>query len=147
MFSNDGWARKYDTAATQFLDEPVLAAVQMTRTGGYAAMGASAISGGAAMALLFRGKKKAGGLPQLFIVAVTDERVYALAMRGSFNPRATKVLAEWEREAIEVSTEEVFNGTKLVIRAGDGEQIEVQGPPGELTDRVVRALEPVAVAA
>jgi hypothetical protein len=148
MIDNDKWAERYDTAAQDFLgEERVLAAVQMTRTGGYAAMAAGAFSGLGAIALFLRGKKKAGGLPQMFLLAVTEERIYALGTRGSFNMRATKELARWERDAVAISSEGVFNGTKVVITEADGDVVEVQGPPGELTDRVLAALGRVAVAA
>ncbi|HEV2814545.1 MAG TPA: hypothetical protein VGW10_14920 [Solirubrobacteraceae bacterium] len=151
---NSKWASRYDKAAQDFLgDEPVLAAVQVARGGGWAAMGLSQVSGALGLAALMRGKKRAGGLPQQFLLAVTAERVYALAlpkMSSGLNPRAVKELARWERSGVRVTGREVAVGTEIVIESPvEGERVSCQGPGGELTDRFVRAAGtgPEAVAA
>ncbi len=147
----DKWAAKYDRAAQDFLgDEPVLACVQVARTGGWQALALSQVSGGAGLWALLRGKKKAGGLPQMFLVAVTEERIYALALPKSstgLKPRAVRELARWDRDGVEVSGEPVFGGTKIVIASpSEDERVECQGPSGELTDRVLAAAGALAVA-
>lgn len=150
MSSNEHWAETFDTAAQDHLaDERVLAAVQVTRTGGWAAMGAGQVSGLAGMVMGRRNKQRAGGLPQLFMLAVTEDRVYALGLKkiGARTPKCVTELARWDRAGLTVTSEPVFMGTKLVLDApADGERIAIQGPEGELTDRVLRALAATPVA-
>ena len=152
MQQGSGWADKYDRAAQDFLgDETVLAAVQVSRTGGWTALGLGAVSGLGAMAALMRGKQKAGGLPQMFVLAVTPERIYALGLpkvSSGLKPRVTRELARWERDEVVVSGEPVLMGTKIVIDSpSEGERVECQGPQGDLTDRVLRAMSRAEVAA
>ena len=152
LFSMDPqkWAAKYDAAATDFLGEPVVAACQFTRTGGFTEVGLAQISGLGSMISGMTNKKKAGGLPQLFLLAVTEQRLYALGLPRSssgMKVRVTKELGRWELADITVATSGVLGGTKLVIDAPrEGEHVEVQGPSGPLTDRVAQALGAVAVA-
>src|SRR5687768_10360737 len=106
---NGKWASKYDNAAQGFLgdDERVLAAVQVARGGGWTMLAASQVSGALGIAALLRGKKRAGGLPPQFLLAVTAERIYALAlpkMSSGLKPRAVKELARWDRAEARVST-------------------------------------------
>jgi hypothetical protein len=146
---HDKWAAKYDAAAADFLGgEPVVAACQFTRTGGFAAVGLAQVSGLAEMAMSMKNKKKAAGLPQRFMLAVTPQRLYALVMpRSSAKVKITKELGRWELADITASTQGVMGGTKLIIDApAEGEHVEVQGPSGLLTERVAQALGAVAVA-
>ena len=154
MFGTETWAEKYDSAAQTYLgdDEVVLAAVQVGRAGGLGQLALSAVSGAAWLYSRMKAKQRAGGLPQIFLIAVTEQRVYALSLPRSstgLKPRATGELARWERDAIEVVTEPVAMGTKFTLLSpGEHERIEFQGPQGELSDRVVRALQaPVGMGA
>jgi hypothetical protein len=145
MFDDRSWAPRYDDAAQRLLaDERVLAAVQVGRTGGWATMALGAVSGGAALMSMSRAKKRGGGLPQMWLLAVTEEHVHALAlpkMSSGLRPRAVRELARWSRDEIVVETEPVTLGTKLTLTvAATGERVECQGPEGELTDRVARLL-------
>ena len=147
MFSTDSYAAKYDAAAQRALgDEPVVAAVQVGRTGGGTMMAMSAVSGIGVIAAMLNGKQKAGGLPQLFYVAVTDERVVALGSGRGVTPKATKVLRSWPRDAVSATSKPSMGGTKITLETPDG-RIECQGPQGALSGRVVSALAPEAVAA
>lgn len=146
MFGTDGWAEKYDSAAQTYLgdDELVLAAVQVGRTGGFGELALSFVSGAAWLYARMKSKQRAGGLPQMFLVAVTEQRVYALSLPRSstgLKPRATGELARWERAAIEVTSEPVTMGTKFTLVSDEGERVEFQGPQGELSERVLRALQ------
>lgn len=147
MFGTDGWADKYDGAAQAFLgdDEVVLAAVHVARAGGLGQAALSMISGAAWLYSRMKAKQRAGGLPDQFLLAVTERRVYALALpriSSGLNPRATRELARWERDAITLTAEPVALGTKFtLVSAGEGERAECQGPQGELSERVVRALQ------
>jgi hypothetical protein len=148
------WAAKYDRAAQDFLgDEQVLAAVQVARGGGWTALGLSQVSGLGFLWAMMRGKKRAGGLPQQFLLAVTEERVYALGlpkMSSGLTVRAVKELARWDRDAVSVTGRKLAVGCEIVIESpGEGERVECQGPGGELSERFVRAAgdDRVAVAA
>ncbi|HEY8582048.1 MAG TPA: hypothetical protein VIL49_03845 [Capillimicrobium sp.] len=146
MFTDSqSWADKYDRAAQDFLEnERVLAAVQVARTGGWRTMALSMVSGLGTLISLLKSKKDAGHLPQMFLLAVTDEHLCALGLPRSstgLKPRAKRELARWERSQIEVATERVVMGVKFVITLPDGAQIACQGPEGELSERVARALE------
>ncbi len=129
----------------------MLAAVQVGRTGGWTSMGLDAVSGLAGIASRMASKRRAAGLPQLFLLAVTEERIYALAlpkMSSGRAPRAVRELARWERAAVTVAAAPVMLGTKIVIESpAEGERVECQGPDGELSDRVLRALSAVPAVA
>lgn len=145
MFGSDGWAEKYDRAAQEFLgDERVLAAVQVGRTGGFATLALGAVSGAAGLFSMMRAKQKAGGLPQMWLLAVTERRIYALALPKSssgLKPRAVAELARWERGAVTVDVEPVAMGVTFTIHSpGEEERVACQGPAGALSDRVAAAL-------
>ena len=151
--NNTKWASKYDQAAQDFLggDEQVLAAVQVARGGGWTALGLSQVSGLGAIAAMMRGKKRAGGLPQMFLLAVTEERVYALGlpkMSSGLSVRAVKELARWERSGVRVTSRSLAIGAEIVIESDrEDERVECQGPDGELTERFVRAASGIEAAA
>ena len=150
MFSKDSYIEKYDAAAQQALgDERVLAAVQCGRASGMRTLLLSQVSGLGAILSMADQKKKAAGLPQLFFLAVTEDRLVVLKAKSSVSPKAGKELMSFPREAVTATSSPVALGTKIVLEAEDGTRIEAQGPGGELSDRVVRLLTPAgrAVAA
>lgn len=138
------WASKYDRAAQEFLTgETVIAATHCTRTGGWGAMGAGAVVPILGSIMRHRAKQAAGRLPQQFLLAVTDRDVVMLKLPTSSlgtKPRAVKELLRIPREGLSVASEGVFMGTKITLARGE-DTIAVQGAEGELTDRVLRALE------
>ncbi len=147
MFMGDeqAWAERYDKAATEFLGQPVLACVQGTRTKGWSSLALGQISGAAGMVQQMRGKKAAAGLPQMFLVAVTADRLHVLGMPkmnwNVKNVRAVKELAVWNRSDIQVSAESVFQGIKVAIDSpSEGEHVELQVPQGFVGERVLEAL-------
>lgn len=147
MFNTDSYAAKYDATAQRALgDEHVVAAVQVSRTGGWLTFGLSAVSGIGMLASMAHSKKKAASLPQMFFIAVTDERVVALGSGRGVSPKATKVLRSWPRAEVSATTAGVLAGTKLTLTTPDG-TVECQGPQGEPTERVAGALALEAVAA
>jgi len=144
MGDEQTWAKKWDQAAADVLGQPVAACAQGTRTLGWSSMALGQLSGAAGMVQMFRGKKKAAGLPQMFLVAVTADKLHVLAMPkmnwNVKNPRATKELAVWNLADITLATETVFNGIKLVIDApAENEHVELQLPNGFVGERVVEA--------
>ncbi len=144
MGDEKAWAERWDRAAADFLNEPVYACAQGTRTKGWSSLALGQLSGAAGMVQAMRGKKKAGGLPQMFLVAVTADKLYVLGMpKANWNPsnvKATKELAVWNLADITVSTEDVFNGIKLIVDApAEGEHVELQLPNGWVGERVLEA--------
>ena len=148
------WASRYDEAAQDFLgDERVLAAVQVGRAGGWWTLILAQFWGLGALISMHKQKQRAARLPQMFLVAVTEERIYALAlpkMSTGLKPRVVKELRRWDRDDVTVTADPVFAGTKITVAGPDG-TMECQGPKGELSDRVVAAATstpgPLAVAA
>lgn len=138
------WAQKWDQAAADFLGEPVYACAQGTRTRGWSSFALGKISPAAGLVQQMRGKKKAGGLPQLFLVAATADKLYVLGLpKTNWNykkVKATKELAVWNLADITVETEPAFNAIKLSIDApAAGEHVELQLPDGWIGERVVEA--------
>jgi hypothetical protein len=145
------WAKKWDQAAADFLGVPVYACAQGTRTRGWSSMALSHISPAAGMVQMMRGKKKAAGLPQLFLVAATADKLYVLGLpKANMNPtkvKAKKELAVWDLADITVTTEPVFQGVKMIIDApAEGEHVEVTVPEGFLGERLVAAAQGEAAA-
>ena len=148
MFNTDSYIEKYDAAAQKALgDERVLAAVQCGRASGTRTMLLGQVSGLAGILSMVDQKQKAAGLPQLFFLAVTEERLVVLANKSSVKPKAGKVLMAFDRDDVSVTTGKAPAGTKIVIDVADGTHIEAQGPMGRLSERVVELLRPMAVAA
>ena len=138
------WAARWDQAAADFLGEPVHACAQGTRTRSWSSMALMQVSGAAGMVQMMRGKKKAAGLPQLFLVAVTADKLHILALpKMNWNvksPKATKELAVWNLSDITLSTASAFSAIKLIIDApAEGEHVELQLPDGTLGERVIAA--------
>jgi hypothetical protein len=144
MGDEQTWAERWDQAAADFLGRPVAACAQGTRTMGWSSLALGQLSGAAGMVQAFRGKRKAAGLPQIFLVAVTTDTLHVLAMpKMNWNvkaPKAVKELAVWQLAEITVAAEPVFNGIKLVIDApAEDEHVEIQIPEGLLGERVLQA--------
>ncbi|WP_320671015.1 hypothetical protein [Patulibacter defluvii] len=151
MGDEQTWAERWDRAAADFLGRPVTACAQGTRTMGWSSLALGQLSGAAGMVQAYRGKRRAAGLPQIFLVAVTDETLHVLAMpKMNWNvkaPKAVKELAVWRLSEIALATEPVFHGIKLTIDApAEGEHVQIQLPDGRLGERVVAAAR-AAVAA
>ncbi len=152
MGDEQTWAKKWDQAAADFLGVPVHACAQGTRTKGWSSLALGQLSGAAGMVQSMRGKKQAGGLPQIFFVAATADKLYVLGIPklgwNYKNPRMTKELAVWDLDDITLATEPVFNGIKLSIDApAEGEHVELQLPNGWIGERVVQAAGGQAAAA
>jgi hypothetical protein len=82
---------------------------------------AGALASGAAHML---GKKKAGGLPGQFLLAVTPERLYAFKYKQSRSGAKIKEeSASWDRAGIKASTDRMQTTTRLTLEFPDGEKI------------------------
>ena len=140
------WERKYRDALQPKLDEPVLAGGLFYRTGGWGALALGPFSGLAALISRSVGKRRAGGLPNQFLVAVTPTRVHAFRCSTAYgNVKAKDELTAWSRAGLTVTAEETAINTKVVIDpAADGERVVCSTGKDELSQSVVYAMqEPV----
>jgi len=114
------WTRKYNESVAEKLDEEVLATGAFRRTGAGTRMVMGKAHVGAipyAIASLI-GKRKAGGLPSSFLLAVTPNKVHAFGYKPT--GRGFKVKDEvgvWDRTALRVTTEDMRTATRLTIES------------------------------
>lgn len=137
------WERKYRDALQPLVDEPVLAGGVFYRTGGWAAVAMGPFSGLAAVVSRSIGKRRAGGLPNQFLLAVTPTRVHAFKCSLAYGDvTAKEELAVWDRTGMTVTAEETSVNTKVVIeRRGDGERVVCSTGKDELSQSVVYAMQ------
>lgn len=142
MIDQQAYAEKAHAAAQDFLgDEPVLAAMHCSRGGGWGALAASQVSPLVGTLMSRKDKQRAGGLPQMFLVALTPTHLVALKLPmmnlNAGKVRVVKEIARWNRSGLRISTEEVFHGTQLLVEPADGPPVVIKGPPGEITSNLV----------
>jgi hypothetical protein len=107
-------------------------------------------SGLAALVAMGVGKKRAGGLPNQFVVAVTPTRVHAFRCSIAYNKiKVKQELAVWNRAGLRVSAEETAVNTKVIIESpGEDERIVCSTGKDALSQSVIYAMqEPVGIAA
>jgi hypothetical protein len=119
-----------DLVADQVNGEEVLAAAGFRRGAASANYVASKAQMGG---LVYAGikmlrKKKAGGLPEKVMLAVTPNRLYAfkLSVRGRGHKLGDEV-GNWEREGLKVSTDRGGTMTSLTIESPSGEKATLVG--------------------
>ena len=111
-------AHEYREVLQPKLDEPVLAGGLFYRAGGWSALALGPFSGLAALVSRGIGRRRAGGFPSRFLVAVTPTRVHAFGCSTAYgNVKAKEELAVWERSALTVTAEETAVNTKVVIES------------------------------
>jgi hypothetical protein len=137
------WERKYRDAVQPLVDEPVLAGGVFYRTGGWSEMAMGPFSGLAAMISRSIGKRRAGGLPSQFLLAVTPTRVHAFKCSLAYGDVEVRgELAVWERSGLTVTAEETSVNTKVVLeRSGSGERVVCSTGKDELSQSVVHAMQ------
>jgi hypothetical protein len=131
------------------LDEPVLAWSLFYRTGGWGSLAATHVSPLAATAINLVGKKRAGGLPQHFLLVVTPSKIRAFAFKQKRSDlRVRDEVAVWDRESIRASFRETAMTMRLTIEApADGESVVCDTGKAAITDRFLHALDAQAEAA
>lgn len=127
-------------AVAPFVQGPVLAVGTFSRSGSMGAMGLGQVSPLAASIKRRVDKGKTDGLPQNFVVAVTDQQVYVF----DFKPRGSTIkvkeaLRVWDRDQVRVHRTPVkvgaMSNTYQVDLAGQGSiQIESGKLPGSTTE-------------
>lgn len=119
---------KFRGTAAELIGTEVLAAGPFRTTGSGTKYGISKLQVGALAygAAHLAGKKKAGGLPGQFLLAVTPDKLYALKYKSRRNgPEAKEVVAEWDRKGIGVETERLRTTTRVSLDLGEQGQVVV----------------------
>jgi hypothetical protein len=121
---------------------PALAFSTFYRSGSWGAMGAQHLSPLAASAIKFLGKRKAGGLPAHFILAVTADRIYAFSYKARRHGiQVGDELAVWQRSGIRVSAEETAMTVRLTIESpSDGSKMVCDTGKAAITESFMTLL-------
>jgi hypothetical protein len=120
------WRGKFRASVEPHVDGEVLAVGPFRPTGAGTKMAISktqvgALAYGAAHML---GKKKAGGLPGQFLLAVTPEKLYAFKYKQGRNGANIKEeSASWDRAGIKATTDDRQTTTRLTLEFADGEKL------------------------
>jgi hypothetical protein len=106
--------------------EELVAAGAFRRGGASGSYAASKAGGGLVYAAVALGrKKKAGGLPDKVLIAVTPENLYAFKLKvGRKGYTAEKEVARWQRSGLRVSSSEKMGLTNITIESpAEGEKV------------------------
>jgi len=117
---------KFCEAVEPHLDEDVLAVGTFRTTGSGTKYGISKTQAGALAygAASLMGKKRAGGLPGSFLLAVTPKGVHAFKYKMKRNGvEAKEEVAAWDRKGLKVSTSPMKTTTRVTLETGDGEKV------------------------
>jgi hypothetical protein len=109
--------------------EDVVAAAAFRRGGAAASYMASKAGGGILYAgVRLIGKKKAGGLPDKVMLAVTPERLYAFKLKMGRDYKLGDEVAVWDRGGLRVGTDRSGGMTALTIESpAEGEKVTLVG--------------------
>jgi hypothetical protein len=137
---------KFREAVEPHLDEDVLAVGTFRTTGSGTKYAISKTQAGALAygAASLVGKKKAGGLPGQFLLAVTATKLHAFKYkmkRGG--PEAKEEVAAWDRKGLAVDTERMQTTTRVTLEwSGEDKIVCDQDGMGDnpWADDVVREL-------
>ena len=126
MFDTEAWKGKYRDAVQEKLPgERVEAAWLFYRTGGYAGLALGPFSPLAAIVAGTIGKKRAGGLPNQFLLALTPDKLYAFKCRpGRAKAKVGDELAVWHRSGLSISVRDAAVNTEVILESpAEGEKI------------------------
>jgi hypothetical protein len=138
---------KFRAEIEPLVDEDVLAVGTFRATGSGTKYAISKTQAGALAygAASLMGKKKAGGLPGQFLLAVTPTKLHAFKYKMKRNgPEAKDEVAVWDRSGLEVRTERLQTTTRVALEWPDGDTIVCdQDGMGDnpWADDVVRVLQ------
>ena len=142
------WIAEHQPAVQEKLAEPVVSYSIFQRSGGFTRLAVGKASPLASIMMGAAAKKKAGGLPNSFVLALTPTKLHAFAYKqgwGGFKVRDE--LAVWDRAAITTSVEPKQMTMRLVIESpGEGERVECEATKGAITDDFLAALAPTQAA-
>jgi hypothetical protein len=143
------WSQKYADAASQHVDEEVVAAAPFRRGGAAASFAVSkAQLGGLVYAgtKLFQ-KKKSGGMPERVFLVVTPTKLrafkFSLDRRGL--PKIKDEVAVWDRAGLRFSTDRSMKNTLFTIESpAEGEKVVLTGAgvvDDPMSDNVMQTLQ------
>ncbi|MSO42565.1 MAG: hypothetical protein EXQ70_11885 [Solirubrobacterales bacterium] len=125
------WKRDLTEEVTPHLNGEELVSVAAFRRGGSSASFAASKMGGGLPYLATRlaSKKKAGGLPQDLILALTPTKLYAFKRKQKGRRMVVKEeVAVWERAGLRVSTDSGLGMTQLIIESpAEDEKVTLVG--------------------
>jgi hypothetical protein len=140
------WRGKYRSSVEPHVDGEVLAvgAFRPTGAGTKYAISKTQVGALAYGAASLISKKKAGGLPGQFMLAVTPDKLYAFKYKAGRNGVTIKEeSASWERTGLKAGTERLQTTTRLTLEFPDGQKIvcDQEGlGDNPWADDVIRAL-------
>ena len=114
-------------------------------SGPVASMGVAKISPIVAIGMRAMNKRKAGGLPNSFVLAVTPSRVHAFEYKA--RPRETTVtigkeLAVWDRRGLVVTSKAAAINTQVTLESpGEGEKVVCSTGKDEASLAMIRSLQ------
>ncbi len=133
MRMSDDYVETFRTMLTEAARDRVngepLVAVGAMRRGGASGQFASSKAGGgiAYAAVALARKKKAGGLPDKVLLALTPERLHAFKLKirsGGRSYEAKEEVAVWERAGLRISATQKMGLTNLTISSpAEGEEL------------------------
>lgn len=142
------WRAKFRDSVQPLVDEEVLAVGTFRTTGAGTKYGIGKLQGGALAygAAHLAGKKRAGGLPGSFLLAVTPTKLHAFKYKMKRNGVAVKEeVAAWDRAGLEVVTEPLQTTTRVTLAwpAQDEQVVCDQDGMGDnpWADDVIRVLQ------
>jgi hypothetical protein len=124
------WRQKCrDLVGAEVNGEELLAAAAFRRGGATASYVASKAGGGLLYAgIKMIGKKKAGGLPDKVLLAVTPEKLYAYKLKVGRDYKLGDEVAVWDRGGLQISTDNSGGMTALTIESPtEGEKATLVG--------------------
>ena len=143
------WLDQHRPMVQEKVSGPVQAFSIFQRANGFGALAAGYASPLAASIIRAAGKRKAGGLPQSFLLVATDTKVHALAFKFKRSGMSVRQeLAVWDRAAIRTSVEDKRLTKRLTIESpGEGETVVCEASKAEITDRLIEAVGATPAAA
>ena len=144
------YQRQWRESVQGKVSEPVLAVGIFNRRGSWGAVGLGYLSGAASLLQWGRTKRRAPGLPDKFLLAVTSTKVHAFGFRpAGTNIKVKDEHAVWDRSTLRVTEGEGKVTDRLVLEpeggSGDEERgrVEVESSKwgGDVNEPVVRLLQ------
>jgi hypothetical protein len=136
------WVERNRARVEEKTGAPVLAYSTFYRTGSWGQMGLAHVSPLAKSVTKFIGKRKAGGLPPHFILAITEDRLHAFKYKARRDViEVEEEVAVWDRSAIRVSAQETSLTMRLTIESpADGANVVCDSSKADITSRFLATL-------
>jgi len=142
------WIAENQPKVQEKLAEPIVSYSVFQRSGGFTRLAVGKASPLASLAMGAAAKKKAAGLPNTFILALTPTKLHAFAYRQGWGGlKVRDELAVWDRAAIRTTVEPKQMTVRLVIESpSEGERVECEATKSVITDDFLAALAPAQAA-